>query len=430
MTENLIQQVKSLFGDDKLQTISNNLGESHSSVSNAIKGIIPALFGSLISRANTAGGADEIAREANAQEGNAAGFMDNAGNLVSGNNNLNAAFGNDAGIGAAIARFAGIKPGSASALAGIAGTAIMGFLGNYMNRNNIAASGLAGLLNSQKDHVQAEMPAGLSSIMNTGVAPMTAVADHTHVAQHADHYSEHVPVDAHGGGSGLKWLLPVLLFALIAAGALYFFKNKNNSADAHGGAHAGHDSSMVNHNAATGADSTGNTAGMGMVDSSGNYVYNVGAMKQIVLPNNAGTLTVGENSTEAKLVAFLQGNEAIDTAKGNWFDFTNVYFNTGSSTITDASMAQLQNMVAIAKAFPTAQFKIGGYTDNTGDEAKNISLSKSRAAAVAAKLKSMGATSASIVSSDGYGSQFAIGDNSTVDGRAKNRRVSVNVKAR
>jgi K(+)-stimulated pyrophosphate-energized sodium pump len=93
-------------------------------------------------------------------------------------------------------------------------------------------------------------------------------------------------------------------------------------------------------------------------------------------------------------------------------------------------MTQLKNMVAIAKAFPTAQFKVGGYTDNTGDEAKNVSLSKKRAAVVAAKIISMGSSAKGIISSDGYGSQFPIGDNATAEGKAQNRRVSVNVKAK
>lgn len=121
---------------------------------------------------------------------------------------------------------------------------------------------------------------------------------------------------------------------------------------------------------------------MGALDSLGNWEYNLGNISSIKLPDGV-TLEVGENSTEAKLVHFLQSNDAVDTAKGNWFEFTNVRFNTGSSTITDASLAQLKNMVAIAKAFPNARFKVGGYTDNTGDEANNVTLSKNRAAAVA-----------------------------------------------
>lgn len=169
---------------------------------------------------------------------------------------------------------------------------------------------------------------------------------------------------------------------------------------------------------------------MGSLDSSGNFVYNTGNRVNIDLPNNGGSLSVGENSTEAKLVRFLQSSEAVDTVKGNWFEFTNVRFNTGKSTITEESIQQLKNMVAISKAFPQAKFKIGGYTDNTGNADFNLNLSKERAAAVLQKLKELGAAGSSLTGSDGYGDQFPVASNSTDEGRAQNRRVSVNVKAK
>lgn len=121
---------------------------------------------------------------------------------------------------------------------------------------------------------------------------------------------------------------------------------------------------------------------------------------------------------------------AIDTVKGNWFEFTNVHFKTGGAELTGESMEQLKNMVAIAKAYPTAQFKFGGYTDSTGDAAKNILLSQKRADAVVAMVKKMGAPEASVTGAKGYGKEWPIGDNKTAEGRALNRRVAVNVKAK
>lgn len=122
---------------------------------------------------------------------------------------------------------------------------------------------------------------------------------------------------------------------------------------------------------------------LGKVDASGNFVYDLGKIVSINLPNGAGKLEVGENSTENRLYKFLSYPTAtIDTAKGNWFKFTNVRFLSGSSKIVVASLAQLKNVVAISKGFPKAIFKLGGYTDNTGDSAANVTLSQKRSEAV------------------------------------------------
>jgi outer membrane protein OmpA-like peptidoglycan-associated protein len=93
-------------------------------------------------------------------------------------------------------------------------------------------------------------------------------------------------------------------------------------------------------------------------------------------------------------------------------------------------MVQLKNMVAIAKGYPAAQFKLGGYTDNTGSAAGNIALSQKRADAVASMLVKLGASAKSFAGAKGYGPEWPIADNTTPEGRAQNRRVAVNVKAK
>jgi len=231
---------------------------------------------------------------------------------------------------------------------------------------------------------------------------------------------------------GLKILLPVLLLCLIAAGIFYMSKD---SGDAHGAAHGGHDSTAATHDehsTATSHEATATAHVAGKVDTlTGDFIYDLGENVTIELPNNGGKLTVGKNSTEYQLVQFLNDKSAVlDTVKGNWFEFTNVRFKSGGAELTEGSEAQLKNLVAIAKAYPTAQFKIGGYTDNSGDKAKNLVLSQKRADAVATKAKALGAAATSIISAAGYGIEHPIADNATAEGRAQNRRVAVNVKAK
>jgi outer membrane protein OmpA-like peptidoglycan-associated protein len=86
----------------------------------------------------------------------------------------------------------------------------------------------------------------------------------------------------------------------------------------------------------------------------------------------------------------------------------------------------LGNIAVILKAYPNDHIKIGGYTDNSGDPQRNLNLSQDRANGVMADLISLG-ISPDRLEAQGYGEQFPVADNSTEEGRAKNRRVSMRV---
>ncbi|MFZ1529528.1 MAG: OmpA family protein [Ferruginibacter sp.] len=426
MSFNLIDAAKGLFTNEIVNRASSTLGESESGISKAMSALIPTVLSGVISKASSSDGANAVAQMANEQH--QSGVLDNIGGLLGGGGSgvsslLSGLFGNKTDmIGSLISNFAGVKSSSSSSLLSLAVPAIMSLIGKHASSSNLNASGLASFLGGQKNAVESALPAGFSlSSLFGGASNMAGEA-----ASSVRHAAQTVSNEVEEKKSGMGWLLPVLLLAALAAAALYFTKGcKGDTTTTPVSDTVKTDSPSVVEKAVTATTA----AVSGTLDSLGNYVYNLGNMITLDLPGGA-KLEVGENSTEAKLVRFLQGSEAVDTAKGNWFDFTNVRFKTGSAQITDESMAQLTNMVAIAKAFPNAKFKVGGYTDNTGDEAKNVTLSKNRAAAVATKLKQMGAAAASIVSSDGYGSQFPVADNATAEGRAQNRRVSVNVKAK
>lgn len=223
-------------------------------------------------------------------------------------------------------------------------------------------------------------------------------------------------------GSSLKWLLPILLLVLAAAAAWYLTGSNATAVPA---------TAVENNIVKEEMPVVTNKASTGKVDASGNYMYDVGKMVTINLPNGAGKLEVGENSTENRLYKFLSDPAAaIDTVKGNWFEFTNVRFVTGGSKIDSASTAQLKNIVAISKGFPGAGFKLGGYTDNTGDSVANVALSQKRSEAVVTELKKSGASAKAITGAKGYGPQYPIGDNATAEGKAMNRRVAINVKSK
>ena len=128
---------------------------------------------------------------------------------------------------------------------------------------------------------------------------------------------------------------------------------------------------------------------------------------------------------EAGLVGFIESDKPVD--KTTWFNFDRLTFKTGSAELDmDKSKEQLTNMNEILKAFPKVNLKVGGYTDNTGDEAANMKLSQERANTVVTALVGMGTDKARL-ESEGYGSQHPVGDNATEEGRAQNRRVVIRI---
>jgi outer membrane protein OmpA-like peptidoglycan-associated protein len=104
-----------------------------------------------------------------------------------------------------------------------------------------------------------------------------------------------------------------------------------------------------------------------------------------------------------------------------------IHFETGSANISSDSLDILGVAANALKSAPAGtRVEIGGHTDNTGDAAANLKLSEDRANAVRTKLVDLGVP-ADLLTSKGYGDTKPVADNSTDDGRAKNRRMEFTV---
>ena len=103
-----------------------------------------------------------------------------------------------------------------------------------------------------------------------------------------------------------------------------------------------------------------------------------------------------------------------------------VYFETNKSTLADSSRAELLALAELLRENPTIIVEIGGHTDNIGSASDNLSLSKRRAEAVVHFLKDQGIPGERL-QAKGYGSTRPISDNSTTEGRAKNRRSEMKI---
>ena len=105
---------------------------------------------------------------------------------------------------------------------------------------------------------------------------------------------------------------------------------------------------------------------------------------------------------------------------------SDILFDTGKADLKKEAKTNLSQMAEIMKKYPENVLTINGYTDNTGKEATNTSLSAKRAEAVKAQLIASGLTEASI-STKGLGSTNPIADNAKADGRKQNRRVEIEI---
>lgn len=114
------------------------------------------------------------------------------------------------------------------------------------------------------------------------------------------------------------------------------------------------------------------------------------------------------------------GNRTETLAKGQW----NINFATGSTAISgsEKDLLTIYNLLVQAEG---TKLKIIGHTDNVGNHDSNVSLSKGRANSVVQYLTNKGISSERFQVVDGQGDSNPIADNSTVSGKAKNRRVEI-----
>jgi outer membrane protein OmpA-like peptidoglycan-associated protein len=159
-------------------------------------------------------------------------------------------------------------------------------------------------------------------------------------------------------------------------------------------------------------------------DNAGEANAHAGEMHEIALTENK-KINVKDGSLEYSLFNFINNHEQ-EVSKDKWFNFDQVTFATGSTTPEASSASQLQNIHDIMMAFPKVKLKIGGYTDNVGKAEANQKLSQSRAESIVAELVKLGVP-ADRLAAEGYGDQHPVGDNSTEEGRAQNRRMALRV---
>lgn len=117
-----------------------------------------------------------------------------------------------------------------------------------------------------------------------------------------------------------------------------------------------------------------------------------------------------------------------DIDKYNLKGTTNVYFDTGKAVLTEQAKADLCAAANSAASTDNALMLVVGYTDSVGDEDYNQTLSEKRAAKVTNYLQQACRWQPyRMLTPTGMAESDPLASNDTLEGKAQNRRVSVNV---
>ncbi len=100
-----------------------------------------------------------------------------------------------------------------------------------------------------------------------------------------------------------------------------------------------------------------------------------------------------------------------------------ILFDVDSDRIKPESFGVLKEIAAVLKEHSDISVKIIGHTDSDGENTRNQELSVRRALAVKNVLNKEFGISTTRMQSDGLGESKPVADNSSSEGKAKNRRV-------
>ena len=114
-------------------------------------------------------------------------------------------------------------------------------------------------------------------------------------------------------------------------------------------------------------------------------------------------------------------NVTFDEASG-------VYFDSEKYNLNAKSQETLNKLAGIFKEYPNTNILVEGHTDDTGSDSYNLTLSKNRAQAVTSYMVSNGLDKGRF-DTKWYGEAQPKYDNTTAEGRSKNRRVELAIVA-
>lgn len=155
---------------------------------------------------------------------------------------------------------------------------------------------------------------------------------------------------------------------------------------------------------------------------------------QINLQNkDLKTANMIHNGTDQRFAEQTAATDALRSRVGDIDQYnvkgtTNVNFDTGKAVLSAQAKADLCAAAQQAQAMDNALLLVVGYTDSTGSQEFNQTLSEKRASSVINYLQqACGWKPYRMLTPTGMAEADPLADNSTPEGKAQNRRVAVNI---
>jgi hypothetical protein len=226
MAVNLVSLVMQFLTPDMTGRIATALGLDRNLVQTAINAAVPGLlagFGGVATQPNGAQRLVDAAKQQTNSLGNVASALSEGGQtslIDRGSQLLSTLLGarDQTALAEAVAKFAGLGQGKGSSLLGMLAPLVMGTIAQQQG-TRLEASGIAGLLASQKDNIAAALPAGFGKLLG-GTGLLDSLGDAARTATAAGRQTAREAASASSSRNWLYWLIPVLA---IAAFAIYWF---------------------------------------------------------------------------------------------------------------------------------------------------------------------------------------------------------------
>jgi outer membrane protein OmpA-like peptidoglycan-associated protein len=396
MAESLFASLLHTLNKSNVSQIASSMGESEQSVSRGLESSIASVLGAMAAKAEDSGALRKMLDLAPEESGDiswsrlASGLTTPAFPwILKGKQMLSGLFGNDdVAVATAVGQESGIRPGSATTFLAMAAPVVLQSLNKRVSAEGWSMRDLGNLLLKEGSTIRSALPAGLTDLLwprRQAATPASPV-----IAQSVQHEK-----------SSSGWLGALCLAALML-GSFWLWNHIRKPAANIGAAVTGEANRL--------ADGASRLA----------------ELVRRRLPNGV-YINVPAQGIESQLIGVLEGPATVSGT--SWLVSDRLSFDSGSSMLPPNSSAELNNIAAVLKAYPSASLRIAGYTDSTGAEEDNIDLARARAESVKAALVSRGISPDRLVT-EGFGEQIPAADNASESGRARNRRVCLQVAER